>query len=82
LNFLESVSKNTETSTFIKIRSMEAELLNAIGQTGTHHATRHDTPIHNILSTAPQLSLFQKALGTLPEDGNVMPKHVGATINN
>jgi hypothetical protein len=23
----------------------------------------------------------QKALGTLPEDGNVMPKHVGATIH-
>jgi hypothetical protein len=38
------------------------------------------SPIHNILSTAPQLSISQKALGTLPEDGNVMPKHVGATI--
>jgi hypothetical protein len=37
---------------------------------------------HNILSTAPQLSNSQKALGTLPEDGNVMPKHVGATIHN
>jgi hypothetical protein len=36
----------------------------------------------NILSTAPQLSISQKALGTLPEDGNVMPKHVGATIHN
>jgi hypothetical protein len=23
-----------------------------------------------------------KTLGTLPEDGNVMPKHVGATIRN
>jgi hypothetical protein len=31
------------------------------------------------LSTVPQLSISQKALGTLPEDGNVMPKHVGAT---
>jgi hypothetical protein len=30
--------------------------------------------------TAPQLSIFQKALGTLPEDGNVMPKRVGATV--
>jgi hypothetical protein len=39
-------------------------------------------PIHNILSTAPQLSISQKVLGTLPEDGNVMPKHVGATIHN
>jgi hypothetical protein len=46
------------------------------------HATRHNTPIHNILSTAPQLSISQKALGTLPEDGNVMPKHVGATTHN
>jgi hypothetical protein len=48
----------------------------------THHVTRHNTPIHKILSTAPQLSISQKALGTLPEDGNVMPKHVGATIHN
>jgi hypothetical protein len=39
------------------------------------------THIHNILSTAPQLSISQKALWTLPEDGNVMPKHVGATIH-
>jgi hypothetical protein len=38
--------------------------------------------IHNILSTAPQVSISQKALGTLPEDGNVMPKHVGANIHN
>jgi hypothetical protein len=38
--------------------------------------------IHNILSTAPQLSISQKALGTLPEGGNVMPKHVEATIHN
>ena len=49
---------------------------------GAHHVTKHNTPIHNILSTAPQLSIFQKALGTLPEDGNVMPKHIGATIHN
>jgi hypothetical protein len=28
------------------------------------------------------LSISQKALGTLPEDGNVMPKHVVATIHN
>jgi hypothetical protein len=28
------------------------------------------------------LSVSQKALGTLPEDGNVVPKHVGATIHN
>jgi hypothetical protein len=48
----------------------------------THHVTRHNMPIHNILSTAPQLSISQKAVGTLPEDGNVIPKHVGATIHN
>jgi hypothetical protein len=41
-----------------------------------------ETPVHNILSTDPQLSISQKALGTLPKDGNVMPKHVGATIDN
>jgi hypothetical protein len=47
-----------------------------------HHVTRHNTPIHNILSTALQLSISHKALGMLPEDGNVMLKHVGATIHN
>ena len=49
---------------------------------GAHHVTRNNMPIHNILSTAPELSISQKALGTLPEDGNVMPKYVGATIHN
>jgi hypothetical protein len=48
----------------------------------THHVTGHNTPIHNILSTAPQLSISQKALGKLTEDGNVMSKHVGNTIHN
>jgi hypothetical protein len=47
-----------------------------------HPVTRHNTPIHNILSTAPQLSISQKAIGTLPEDGNVILKHVGAIIDN
>jgi hypothetical protein len=47
-----------------------------------HYLTIHNTPIHNILSTDPQLSNSQKALGTLTEDGNVMPKHVGTTIQN
>jgi hypothetical protein len=45
-----------------------------------HNVIRDNTPILNILLTAPQLSIPQKALGTLPEDGSVMPKHVGATI--
>jgi hypothetical protein len=51
-------------------------------QIATHHVTRHNTPIHNILSTAAQLSFSQKALGTFPENGIVMPKHVGVTIHN
>jgi hypothetical protein len=41
-----------------------------------------NTSMHNILSTAPQLRISQKELGTLPEESNVMPKHVGATIHN
>jgi hypothetical protein len=41
-----------------------------------------DVVCGDLRSTAPQLSTSQKALGTLPEDGNVMPKHVGATIRN
>jgi hypothetical protein len=40
------------------------------------------SPIHNILSTAPQLSISKKALATLPEDDNVMPKHIGTTIHD
>jgi hypothetical protein len=44
----------------------------------THHVIRHNTPIHNILSTAPQLSKSEKAIETLSEDGNEMPKHVRA----
>ena len=32
--------------------------------------------------TASQLSISQKELETLPEDGNVMPKHAEATIHN
>jgi hypothetical protein len=48
----------------------------------THHVNKNSTPVHNILSTAPQLSISQKALGTHPDNGNVMQKHVGATIHN
>jgi hypothetical protein len=50
-----------------------------MNQIATHRVARHNTPIHNILSTAPQFSISQKALGTLP---NAMPKLVGATIHN
>jgi hypothetical protein len=48
----------------------------------THHITRYNTSIHNILSTASQLNISQRVLGMLPEDGNVMSKHVGATVHN
>jgi hypothetical protein len=41
-----------------------------------------NTPIRNILPTAPQLNISQKALGTLPEEGNLTPKHVEDTIHN
>jgi hypothetical protein len=41
-----------------------------------------NTPIRNILLTVPHLSISQKALGTLPEDGNLMPKHTGNAIRN
>jgi hypothetical protein len=34
------------------------------------------------LSTAPQLSISQKALESLPEDGNVTSKYVGVTVHN
>jgi hypothetical protein len=54
----------------------------AISDRHAPRTTRHNTPIHNILSTAPQFRISQKALGTLSEDGNVMPKHVGANIHN
>jgi hypothetical protein len=47
-----------------------------------HVSALHNTPIHNIISYASQLSISQKALGTLPEDGSVMPEHVRATIYN
>jgi hypothetical protein len=51
-------------------------------QFAMHHVTKHNTLIHNILSTVLQLSISQNALGTPPEDGNVMPKHVAATVHN
>jgi hypothetical protein len=65
-----------------KYTNYSFSLLIMYGGAHAYHVTRHNTPIHNILSTAPQLSISQKSLGTLPEDGNVMPKHVGATIHN
>jgi hypothetical protein len=52
-----------------------------VSPTFTCHVLLCNTPIHNILSTS-QLSISQKSLGTLPEDGNVMPKLVGATLHN
>jgi hypothetical protein len=47
---------------------------------GTRSLDQHTHPQY--LSTPPQWSISQKALETLPEEGNVMPKHVVATIHN
>jgi hypothetical protein len=44
------------------------------------HETQNDHPPKSI--DCSTINTSQKALGTLPEDGNVMPKHVGATIHN
>jgi hypothetical protein len=41
-----------------------------------------DVVCDDLKSTAPQLSISEKALEKLPEGGNVMPKHVGVTIYN
>jgi hypothetical protein len=73
-------SKNIREKLFII--HLFIQFINYVWQFATHHVTRHNTPIHNILSTAPKLSITQKALRTLPEDGNVMPKHVKATVHN
>jgi hypothetical protein len=66
----------------IKLFAQQSVLRKRFACVCTYQVTGHNTPIHNILSTAPQLSISQKALGTLPEDDNVMPKHVGSTIHN
>jgi hypothetical protein len=51
-------------------------LLSSGSVPSAQHAHSH------ILSTAPQLSISQKALETLPEGGNIMPKRVGDTIHD
>jgi hypothetical protein len=33
-----------------------------VTEIATHHVTRNNTPIHHMLSTAPQLTISQKAL--------------------
>jgi protein involved in temperature-dependent protein secretion len=38
--------------------------------------------VYQLCILSSQLSIAQKAVGTLPEDGNLMPKHVGDTIHN
>jgi hypothetical protein len=35
-----------------------------------------------VSSDVVRMRISQKALEMLPDDGNVMPKHVGATIYN
>jgi hypothetical protein len=46
-----------------KNRAVVCCLLATSAIIATHHVTRHNTPIHNILPTAPQFSISQKALG-------------------
>jgi hypothetical protein len=62
----------------MRLRPTNAPIIHSI-LIATHHVTKHNTPIHNILTTAPQLNISQKALGTLTEDDHVIPKHLGAT---
>jgi hypothetical protein len=40
----------------------------------------HPSIIFNDCTSIEHIS--QKAVGSLPENGNIMPKHVGATIHN
>jgi hypothetical protein len=49
---------------------------------GSSYMFRYDIAILRGVPSAfwdGQLFISQKALGTLPEDGNIMLKHVGAT---
>jgi hypothetical protein len=66
--------------------SIEEQSMNIVDgrvvSSDVHNVTKVNTPIHNTLSTAPQLSISQKTLETLAEDGKVIPKHVGVTIRN
>jgi hypothetical protein len=39
-------------------------------------------PLPDTTHNTPQQSISQKELGTLPDDGNVMPKHVAPTIHH
>jgi hypothetical protein len=41
-----------------------------------------ETSVRNCYYMQRKMSISQKALGKIPEDGNVMPKHVGDTIHN
>jgi hypothetical protein len=76
-----SITSALQVTGFL-LAHLQRHMYNFIPKCTVIVVSRHNTPIHNILSTAPQLNISQKALGTLPEDGNVMPKHVGATIHN
>jgi hypothetical protein len=60
--------------------SVEEQSINIVD--GRVVSSKHNTSIHNILSTAPQLSISHKALETLPENENLMPKHIGDTTHN
>jgi hypothetical protein len=51
-------------------------------QHGKGRGTAWEQHGNGMVCVNPPLRSSQKALGTLPEDGNVMPKLVGATIHN
>jgi hypothetical protein len=48
---------------------------------GSPYMFWHYIAIHDILLTAPQLSISQKALGMLPEGGNVMLPYIINKLN-
>jgi hypothetical protein len=96
LEFIDSFSSKSPILNFTNISPLRATLIYANGRTATQSRTNTYTdtrkvldafrdytnaPIQNILSTS-QLSISQKALEMLTEDGNIMPKHVGDTIHN
>src|SRR5215510_1868836 len=49
---------------------------------GAHHVTRHNTQHPQYSTDSSSVEHLSEGTRTLPENGNVMPKHVGATIHN
>jgi nucleoside-triphosphatase THEP1 len=79
--YLHKDTSETEVNINKSVLNGSERLLKKTLRLHAHHVTKHNTPMHNILSTVSQFSISQKALATIPEDGTVMPKHVGATMH-